>query len=202
MVHADVDQAALDGAADDREADRGREHLWEERDDVDVQEGHVALFDRLRRLLPSALRPPGVPSGPLARGTRALERGQLDAAEAAFAEALASASTAAEVAVVRNKRAILAIRRGDRDGAVRELIEALEALPRSPAAITTVGNMLLEDGMIPDAIAHYEYALLIDGDYAPAYHNLGVALHRSGRRGEAVRMLRKATRLEGRIKRT
>jgi tetratricopeptide (TPR) repeat protein len=143
-----------------------------------------------------------VPSGPLARGTRALERGQLDAAEAAFAEALASASTAAEVAAVRNKRAILAIRRGDRDGAVGELIEALEALPRSPAAITTVGNMLLEDGMIPDAIAHYEYALLIDDAYAPAYHNLGVALHRSGRRGEAVRMLRKATRLEGRIKRT
>jgi tetratricopeptide (TPR) repeat protein len=165
----------------------------------------VALFDRLRRLLPGAM-----PSGlfargtpaPFARGTRALERGQLDVAEAAFEEALSGASGADEVSAVRNKRAILAIMRGDRAGAIGELIEALDAQPRSPAAITTVGNLLLEDGALADAIEHYEYALLIDDEYGPAYHNLGVALHRSGRRGEAVRMLRKATRLEGRIKRT
>jgi protein O-GlcNAc transferase len=157
----------------------------------------VALFDRLRRLLPG-----GVPSGPFARGTRALERGQFDAAEAAFAEALASASGAGEIAAVRNKRGILAIHRGDRASAIAELIEALDAQPRSPAAITTIGNLLLEDGAVADAIEHYEYALLIDDGYGPAYHNLGVALHRSGRRAEAVRMLRKATRLEGRIKRT
>jgi len=71
---------------------------------------------------------------------------------------------------------------------------------RSAAAITTIGNLLLEDGALDEAIAHYEYALLIDAEYAPAYHNLGVALHRSGRRVESVRMLRKATRLEGRKK--
>ena len=40
---------------------------------------------------------------------------------------------------------------------------------------------------------------MIDDRYAAAYHNLGVALHRKGRRGAAVRMLRKAGRLEGRI---
>ena len=60
---------------------------------------------------------------------------------------------------------------------------------------------MLEDGAVADAVEHYEYALLIDPDYGPAYHNLGVALHRQGRKGEAVRMLRKATRLEGRIRR-
>jgi protein O-GlcNAc transferase len=161
-----------------------------------VQDSHVGFFDRLRRLLPG-----GVPTGPLARGTVALERGQLDLAQAAFETALAQARTPAEVAAVRNKRAIVAIKRGERAAAIDELVLALEADPRGVAAITTVGNLLLEDGQLEDAIGHYEFALLIDPDYAAAYHNLGVAFHRAGRKREAVRMLRKATRLEGRIKR-
>jgi tetratricopeptide (TPR) repeat protein len=157
----------------------------------------VAFFDRLRRLVPG--RPP---SGPFARGARELERGRLDRAEAAFAEALAVAQTGADVALIYNKRAVIAVHRRDRERAVSELTAALEADPRCAAAITTVGNLLLEDGDVDEAVVHYEYAILIDEEYAPAYHNLGVAFHRSGRRGDAVRMLRKATRLEGRIRRT
>jgi tetratricopeptide (TPR) repeat protein len=156
----------------------------------------VAFFDRLRRLVPGR-----APSSPFERGAAALERGRLEAAEAAFEEALALATAPSELAAVRNKRAIVAIRRGDRERAVAELILALDADARSAAAITTIGNLLLEDGAIAEAIEHYEFALLVDDAYAPAYHNLGVALHRSGRRGEAVRMLRKATRLESRMKR-
>jgi len=154
----------------------------------------VAFFDRLRRLVPA-----GRPSDPFGRGAYELDRGRLDAAEAALAEALVLAAGPAEVAAVRNKRAIVAIRRNDKPQAVDELVAALEADPRCAAAITTIGNLLLEDGAVDDAIAHYEHAILVDDAYAPAYHNYGVALHRSGRRGEAVRMLRKATRLEGRI---
>jgi tetratricopeptide (TPR) repeat protein len=157
----------------------------------------VAFFDRLRRLVPGR-----APSGPFARGAHELDRGRLDRAEAAFAEALPLARTAAEIAAIHNKRAVIAVHRRDRELAVGELIAALEADPRCAAAITTVGNLLLEDGQMDDAIAHFEYAILVDENYAPAYHNLGVAFHRSGRRGEAVRMLRKATRLEGRIRRT
>jgi len=157
----------------------------------------VAFFDRLRRLVPGRL-----PSGPFARGVRELDRGRLDSAEVAFAEALPLARTAGEVAMVRNKRAIIAIHRRDRDLAIDELVAALEADPRCAAAITTIGNMLLEDGHIDEAVAHFEDAILVDDGYAPAYHNLGVAFHRSGRRGEAVRMLRKATRLEARMRRT
>ncbi|HWT05012.1 MAG TPA: tetratricopeptide repeat protein [Xanthomonadales bacterium] len=162
-----------------------------------MQDPHVAFFDRLRRLIPG-----GAPSEPFGRGARELDRGRLDRAEAAFAEALAAARTAAEVAAVRNKRAIVAIHRRDRELAIDELIAALEAEPRCAAAITTIGNMLLEDGDMDEAVAHYEFAILVDDGYAPAYHNLGVAFHRSGRRGEAVRMLRKATRLEGRMRRS
>ncbi|MBV8370735.1 MAG: tetratricopeptide repeat protein [Candidatus Eremiobacteraeota bacterium] len=157
----------------------------------------MAFFDRLRRLLPGA-----APSGPFERAARALERGRLEEAETELAAALGAARTAAEVAAVHNKRAVLAVHRHDLRRAVDALVEALEADPRSAAAITTLGNLLLEHGDVAEAIAHFEYALLIDDQYAPAYHNLGVALHRSGRRGEAVRMLRKATRLESRIRRT
>jgi tetratricopeptide (TPR) repeat protein len=157
----------------------------------------VAFFDRLRRLVPG--RPP---SSPFARGAYELDRGRLDAAEAAFAEALAAAASPADVAAICNKRAIVALRRGDRQRCVAELVAALEADPRSAPAITTIGNLLQEDGAVDDAVEHYEYALMIDDGYAPAYHNLGVALHRSGRRAEAVRMLRKATRLESRMKRS
>jgi tetratricopeptide (TPR) repeat protein len=153
----------------------------------------VPFFDRLRRLVPG--RPQ---SEPFARGAHELERGRLDAAEAAFAAALAEAASSAQVAAVRNKRAVVAIHRGDRERAIEELIAALEAQPRCAAALTTIANMLLEDGAVGDAIAHYEYAILVDEAYGPAYHNLGVALHRSGRRAESVRMLRKATQLEGR----
>ncbi len=151
----------------------------------------------MRRLVPG--RPP---SEPLARGVHHLDHGRLDAAESAFGEALARAEGPRDVALARNKLAIVAIRRSDRERAVEELITALEAEPRSAAAITTLGNLLLEDGAIAQAIVHYEAAIRIDDGYGPAYHNLGVALHRSGRRGEAVRMLRKATRLEGRNSRS
>jgi tetratricopeptide (TPR) repeat protein len=156
----------------------------------------VALFDRIRRLLPAR-----APSAPFEQGTRALERSRLGDAEDAFRMALAAANDPAQVARIRNKLAIVALRRDGRAAAVDQLVLALEADPRSVAAITTIGNLLLEDGSVDDAIAHYEYALLIDDAYAPAHHNLGVALHRSGRKGEAVRSLRKATRLETRIKR-
>jgi tetratricopeptide (TPR) repeat protein len=156
----------------------------------------VAFFDRLRRLVPARRS-----ADPFVRGTAELERGRLDVAETAFGEALGTATTARQVAAVRNKLAVIAVHRRDRGRAIDQLILALEADPRSPAAITTLGNLLLEDGDIDEAIEHYESALLADDGYAPAYHNLGVALHRKGRRGEAVRMLRKATRLEGRIKR-
>jgi tetratricopeptide (TPR) repeat protein len=118
-----------------------------------------------------------------------------------FRRAPAAASSPAAISATHNTRAIAAIRRGDREGAVAELVIALEVDPRSAAAIVTIGNLLLEDGALEDAIAHYEFAVRIDDAYATAYHNLGVALRRSGRIDESVRMLRKATRLEARMKR-
>ena len=82
----------------------------------------MSFFDRVRRMLPGR-----VPSAPLQRGVHLLDRGRLDDAEAAFAVALAEAAGPAEEAAARNKLAIVAIRRGERERAVEELTAALEA---------------------------------------------------------------------------
>jgi tetratricopeptide (TPR) repeat protein len=97
---------------------------------------------------------------------------------------------------VLNERALEALRAGDRARAVGLLTEALMIDERSPRTIVNLGNMLLEDGAIEDAIAHYEAALRIDDRYAPAHHNLGVALRRRGDLAGSVRHLRRATWLE------
>jgi tetratricopeptide (TPR) repeat protein len=75
---------------------------------------------------------------------------------------------------------------------------ALEALQDFPPALTNLGNLLLEDGELDAAIAHYERAIANDAEYAIAYLNLGVAHKRAGRLEEAVRALRQASRLEQR----
>lgn len=97
---------------------------------------------------------------------------------------------------VLNRAAVDALRAGDRASAAALLCEALGLDARSPRTIVNIGNMLLEDGALEDAIAHYESALRYDDRYAPAHHNLGVALRRSGDLAGAVRHLRRATRLE------
>ncbi len=157
----------------------------------------MGLFDLVRRLVPG-----DDATDPFKRGTRLLEHRRLDDAAAAFDEAMAAAADSAQVARVWNKRAIIAIGRGDQPGAVAALIAAFEAEPRTPSAIVTLGNLLLESGDLDEAVAHYEYALLIDPDDAAAHHNLGVAMHKLGRRGKAVGLLRKAARLESRSKRS
>ncbi len=97
---------------------------------------------------------------------------------------------------ILNNRAIEAIRAGERASAAAFLAEALALDERSARTIVNVGNMLLEDGAIDEAIVHYEAALRLDDRYAPAHHNLGVALRRRGDRAASVRHLRRATRLE------
>jgi Flp pilus assembly protein TadD len=102
----------------------------------------------------------------------------------------------ADTVNVLNAQAVAAIRAGERERAVALLTEAIALEDRSSRTIVNVGNLLLEDGMIDDAIAHYEAALALDERYAPAHHNLGVALRRRGDRAGSVRHLRRATRLE------
>ncbi len=138
---------------------------------------------------------------PLAAGVTALERGLFAEALAHFGVALSAAQTGGQRALVHNKCALAHLGRGDREAAVDALCAALLADDRCVPALVNVGNLLLEDGCVDDAVAHYEAALRIDDAYAAAHLNLGIAFKRSGRKADAVREFRRADRLELRARR-
>jgi tetratricopeptide (TPR) repeat protein len=154
--------------------------------------GTMGFFARLFRIAPAA------PAGPLERGVRALKRGAFDEAERAFDEALSAAEDGRARALAHNKRALLALARGDRPGAGAALAEALRHDGECVPAIVNAGNVMLEDGDLDGAIARFEAAIRLDPEYPEAHHNLGVAYRRAGRRSDAVRELRRATGLERR----
>lgn len=154
----------------------------------------MGFFARLFRFAPAA------PPGALERGTAALSRGRFDEAERAFDEALATAAGDPARALAHNKRALLALARGDRPMAEAALAEALRVHDACVPAIVNGGNLLLEDGDVAGAIERFERAIALDPAYPEAHHNLGVAYRRAGRRGDSVRELRRATGLERRRK--
>ncbi|HEY8321048.1 MAG TPA: tetratricopeptide repeat protein [Candidatus Baltobacteraceae bacterium] len=127
----------------------------------------------------------------------ALERGDFAAAEGRFEALLAEAASPADRAFFRNKRGIARVRLGRREEALEDFRGALDLVANYPPALTNLGNLLLEEGALDDAIAHYEAAIRSDDLYGVAHQNLGVALKRAGRIDEAVRELRRAARLEG-----
>ena len=180
---ANVNDAVFDGSADDREADERREELGEERDDVDREHEGSMFRDE----------------GRFASGLLALERRDFAAAEAAFSAFLEQGPLeSAERAFLLNKRGVARIGLEQQDGARADFTAALEARPAFAAALTNLGNLLLEEGEVEAAIRRYENAIAADRDYALAYHNISVAYKRTGRIGEAVRALRHALRLEQR----
>jgi tetratricopeptide (TPR) repeat protein len=137
----------------------------------------------------------------------AFELALRDLAHHRFGEALArldelrgdTALTRDERLAVENKRGVAFINM-QRVAEAREAFESALAIePRYAPALVNIGNLHLEDGDVDGAIRYYERAVLCDDDYALAHHNLGVAYKRLGRTGDAVRELRKATRLEGRV---
>ncbi|THF89075.1 tetratricopeptide repeat protein [Deinococcus sp. KSM4-11] len=73
--------------------------------------------------------------------------------------------------------------------------EALQADPGHYRAITNLGNLSLEAGDAKAAEARYREALKLNAEYDGAHHNLGVALRRQGRVGEAVSAIRRGQRL-------
>jgi tetratricopeptide (TPR) repeat protein len=93
-----------------------------------------------------------------------------------------------------NKRGVERIGRGERDAAREDFEAALALRGQFAPALTNLGNMLLEEERVDEAIAMYERALRVDDTYANAYRSLGIAYKRQGRTAEAVRALRRADR--------
>jgi tetratricopeptide (TPR) repeat protein len=141
------------------------------------------------------------PASPLAAGVAALERGLLDDALIHFELALAGATTPGERALVQNKRGLAFLQRRDRAAAIAAFVEALAEDGRCAPVVVNIGNLLLEDGVLDDAVAHYEAALRFDAAYAPAQLNIGIAYKRLGRHADAVRAFRRAAQLEARAHR-
>ena len=141
---------------------------------------------------------PAAPEGNLERAARAVRRRDFSAAEALYVAAFAVAHDDRERALVHNKRALLALARGDTAAADAALAEALATYAACVPALVNVANRLLEAGRLDAAIERYETAIRLDPDFPEAHHNLGVAYRRAGRRSDAVRELRRATGLERR----
>lgn len=102
-------------------------------------------------------------------------------------------------AAVANKRGVAFINMKRSQDARAAFEQALSIAPKHAPALVNIGNLHLEAGEIDEAIRYYQLAVVSDGEYALAHHNLGVAYKRLGRTGDAVRELRHAQRLEGRV---
>jgi tetratricopeptide (TPR) repeat protein len=144
--------------------------------------------------------PRQAPAGtPFERGLAALDAGRHAEAFEALSEALDVAADRAARVAACNKRGVASIALGKRVAALEDFCAALALDERYAPALVNVGNLLLEDGHVADAIDYYRAALRADERYAGAHRNLGVALKKTGNHAEAVRHLRSAMRLEIRV---
>jgi tetratricopeptide (TPR) repeat protein len=139
--------------------------------------------------------------GPLERGAAELAAHRPAAALACFEESLRAAASAAERSRAHNKRGVALVALGRRDDGLAAFCAALAEDDRSAPALTNIGNLLLEDGHVRDALDYYEGALRADDAYALAHRNRAAALRALGRRGDAVRALKAAAKREGRRRR-
>lgn len=84
----------------------------------------------------------------------------------------------------------------DREARARQLFgEAIAHDPGHYRALTNLGNMALESGDHSAAEQMYRQAIALNGDYAGAHHNLGVALRKLGRLNDSVRAIKAGQRL-------
>ncbi|GAC1652925.1 MAG: hypothetical protein NVS9B12_02650 [Vulcanimicrobiaceae bacterium] len=151
------------------------------------------------RKLTAFFRPSARQLDPFARAVRLLETGAFEDAERQFSALLEGAGSDAERAMLVNKRGIARVRLDRREDALEDFTAALGFESHCAPALVNVGNLLLEDGHLDEAILHYENAVRHDDSYAVAHMNLSAAYKRAGRHSDAVREFRRANRLEGRL---
>ena len=70
--------------------------------------------------------------------------------------------------------------------------QVLRVEPESPIARNNMGNVLLREKRLNDAIENYHHALSAAPDYSEAHNNLGVALSRQGKLAEAIAQYQRA----------
>lgn len=75
------------------------------------------------------------------------------------------------------------------DARIRQTLQELQADPRSAQLHNELGALLLEKGFPKDAEREFERAINNDGDYYPAWYNLGLVRASRGDEGGARRAL-------------
>ncbi len=133
---------------------------------------------------------------PYERALALLGRRDYPRAEIELSALLAAATEAPDRAFLYNKRGVARVALKHTDGARQDFDDAIACVSGHAPALTNLGNLLLEEGRIDDAIARYEAAIVSDPNYALAHLNLGTAYKRAGRLKDAVRSLRRALALE------
>lgn len=162
-----------------------------------LRQAHARLeagdLDAARRMLDSV--PAADRSSALwqyARGTLALREGQPKVAQGFFEQAVASEPELADLRANLGAALLEQVKAGDRDLLPRALAE-LEVAARQPSPLPHVENNLgtarLAAGDAVGALACFDRALEKDPQHVPAHFNRAVALHKLGRRDEAVKVL-------------
>ena len=95
-----------------------------------------------------------------------------------------------------NNLAVALLQKGDVDGAIVHLREAVAIWPDYAQAQNNLGNALLQKGRLDEAVARYQKALAIQPDNIEVQNNLGIAFFQKGLVDEAVAQYQKALAIE------
>jgi glutathione synthase/RimK-type ligase-like ATP-grasp enzyme/Flp pilus assembly protein TadD len=154
----------------------------------------LAQESKLRQLEEALARHP-VPGGAIdLEIERAALLGALDRpgdAQQAFVDILRRAP---ENFSALNEFGTLLATMGAIDAAIRVYSEAIAQHPSNPIGHVNLANLLLRANRHPEAREHYEAALRIDPDYAPAHQGLGAVLSDLGERNAARHHFQKGFR--------
>jgi Flp pilus assembly protein TadD len=91
-----------------------------------------------------------------------------------------------------NNLAVALLQKGDVDGAVAHLHQALAIQPDYVEARNNLGKVLFQQGQLDEAVIQFQKALAIEPDYAEVHYNLGSAFYQKGFVDEAITQYQEA----------